>query len=342
MKSIFACLFFVIQLSALQIETFYGPLEVDEPVLLELIESPSFQRLKKLHQYGVAYYTTHREEYNRYDHSIGVFAVLRMKGMSLEEQIAGLLHDVSHTAFSHVGDYVFEVLGKDSYQDGIHEWYLNTSGLSEILQRHGFVAKEILPKSGKFGALEQELPELCADRIDYNLQGAFYRGFLSRNEAMEIIGGLQFDGKTWVAKDSKALSKMARFSIFMSHDCWGSPRNYFASRALSKALLRSVEIGLISLDEIHFGMDDDLWDKLIRSEDRVIQESMERTLHAELYFTVGEGEAIRMKFRGIDPWLASEKGVMRLTDSDPAFREEYERVKTQMEKGWAVKAGIRK
>jgi HD superfamily phosphohydrolase len=100
-------------LDATQIQTFYGSSEVEEPVLLELIESPAFQRLKYIHQYGVAYYTTHSEEYTRYDHSLGVFAILRAKNCSLEEQIAGLLHDVSHTTFSHAGDWIF---GKENQE----------------------------------------------------------------------------------------------------------------------------------------------------------------------------------------------------------------------------------
>lgn len=40
-------------LYARQIETFYGPIEVQESVLLELIDHPLFQRLKNIHQYGV-------------------------------------------------------------------------------------------------------------------------------------------------------------------------------------------------------------------------------------------------------------------------------------------------
>ena len=34
--------------------------------------------------------------------------LIKKLGGSVEEQIAGLLHDVSHTAFSHVIDYVFD------------------------------------------------------------------------------------------------------------------------------------------------------------------------------------------------------------------------------------------
>lgn len=89
------------------VETFYGPVEVKEPVLLELIQSPAMQRLKHVNQYGVAFFTTHREEYTRYDHSLGVFAILRKNNASLEEQISGLLHDISHTVFSHTGDWIF-------------------------------------------------------------------------------------------------------------------------------------------------------------------------------------------------------------------------------------------
>ena len=67
-----------------QIDTFYGSIEVQEPVLLEIIDSPIFQRLKNIHQYGISYYNTiYREEYNRYDHSIGVFAILRANNSSI-------------------------------------------------------------------------------------------------------------------------------------------------------------------------------------------------------------------------------------------------------------------
>ena len=130
----FLAVFFLIQSSLFSatILTFYGVLEVEEPVLLELIDSQAFQRLKSIHQYGVSYYTTHREEYTRYDHSLGVFAILRLKNASLEEQIAGLLHDVSHTVFSHVGDWIFQ---ENEYQDLIHSDFLERYGLGDILRK---------------------------------------------------------------------------------------------------------------------------------------------------------------------------------------------------------------
>ena len=43
----------------------------------------------------------------RYEHSVGVMLLARRVGGGLREQVAALLHDVSHTAFSHVIDHVF-------------------------------------------------------------------------------------------------------------------------------------------------------------------------------------------------------------------------------------------
>src|SRR5271170_653561 len=91
------------------VETDYGTFVVTEPVLLELFDSESLARLKKIHQYGVNYFVKKGSPwYSRYEHSVGVWALLRRFGASLEEQVAGLLHDLSHTVFSHVGDLVFK------------------------------------------------------------------------------------------------------------------------------------------------------------------------------------------------------------------------------------------
>jgi uncharacterized protein len=138
-KVLLVCSFFSATLFGETIATFYGPIEVEEPVLLELLKSPAVQRLKQVHQYGVAYYTTHCEEYNRLDHSLGVFAILRKNGASLKEQISGLLHDVSHTVFSHVGDWVFgKEYQEEDYQSMIYKIYLSHSGIEDILIKHGY------------------------------------------------------------------------------------------------------------------------------------------------------------------------------------------------------------
>jgi hypothetical protein len=73
----------------------YGKVKIEEPVLLKLLKSPSVLRLKNISQFGVPDLYYHFKNYSRYEHSVGVMILLRKLGATLEEQVAGLLHDVS-------------------------------------------------------------------------------------------------------------------------------------------------------------------------------------------------------------------------------------------------------
>jgi uncharacterized protein len=334
--------FFTLPLESAQISTFYGPIEVEEPVLLELIESPAFQRLKDIHQYGVSYYTTHREEFSRYDHSLGVFAVLRRHGASLKEQVAGLLHDASHTAFSHVGDWIF---GKEyqniDYQDSIHAIFLRESGLEAILRKYNYTAEQMLPLQELFPALEQPLPNLCADRIDYNIQGAYYQGMITYSEAQEVFNELEFiDGK-WLSTRPDLMKKLVQFTLKMTQECWGSGINHLQSRWLADAILRGIELDYITRDQIHFGTDQAIWNKLWASDDSYIQNKMRMIRDADQLFSLVEpSEAdliVKAKFRGIDPWINSNGQLHRLTNLDPELQAEYQQVKQKIAQGWAIR-----
>jgi hypothetical protein len=323
------------------IPTFYGPLEVTEPVLLELIKCPAMQRLKEVHQYGVAYYVTHKEEYNRFDHSIGVFAILRKNGAPLEEQIAGLLHDVSHTVFSHVGDWVFgKEYQEEDYQSMIYSMYLSHCGIEEILIKYGYTIHQIHPKNKQFAMLEQSLPNLCADRIDYNLQGAYFQNFLTKEEVLELYQDFRFVEGRWVATRADLLKKLVRFSLFMTQDCWGSAENYAISRWLADAMLKGLATGLLAWKEIHVGVDNEVWKKLAASQDPFIQQRMHMILHAKQYYKwVDPIEAdIRIKFRcrGIDPWVLADGNVMRLTMLDSSLALELELVQKRASEGWPI------
>jgi uncharacterized protein len=94
----------------------YGKIEVNETVLLELINSKPIQRLKGVLQGGLLYKVKPWKTMTRFDHSVGVMLLLRIKGASLEEQIAGLLHDISHTAFSHAINFVYKSKDYDFHE----------------------------------------------------------------------------------------------------------------------------------------------------------------------------------------------------------------------------------
>lgn len=333
--------FWQLILCAKPYDTFYGSIDVQEPVLIELIESAPFQRLKHIHQYGVSYYTTHREEYTRYAHSMGVFVILRKHGASLKEQIAGLLHDVSHTVFSHVGDWIFAREYQEiDYQNSIHQTYLERTSLGKILAGHGYCAEELLPTEDRFPALEQKRPNLSADRIDYNIQGAYFQNFISKQEALEIVDDLAYVNGNWVATKEDLMAKLVRFSLFMTQDCWSSPRNYVASRWLADAILRLVDMGCLSMNDIHYGTDQVVWEKLNSCTDATVCQLMQQVVQADEFFQLASPEEsdwiVKSKFRAIDPWILKEGKLVRLTSIDAKLCAEYETVKETIARGWPI------
>lgn len=326
----------------LHLDTIYGPLIVEDPLAIELISSDPFQRLKEVNQYGVVTFIMPIENYSRYDHSLGVYFLLKKANCPRNEQIAGLLHDVSHTVFSHVGDYVFkERYPGSSYQDDIHLWYLQESGLSKILKQHSFEVESIDHKNPAFEALDRPLPELCADRIEYNLQGGFLRNLISKEDFHQIEQSLHFSEGNWALQCLESAKKLGRCSLIMTETLWGSAWEGLAYSLTAEALQRSFSLSLITFNEFHFSTDQLVWNKLSNSNDPYIETRIEKIKNIHSSYTLTdfgkEDLLLKLKFRGIDPLVSTKKGLVPLTKIDELYRKEFEGVKKKMDQGWAIK-----
>lgn len=82
----------------------HGEYRITEPVLIELLLSEPVQRLKHVLQHGITGLIglTPRPAVDRHEHSVGAMLLVRAAGGTIEAQAAALLHDVAHTALSHV------------------------------------------------------------------------------------------------------------------------------------------------------------------------------------------------------------------------------------------------
>jgi len=151
----------------------YGKVEITEPVILELINCPTFQRLKEIDQIGYFEPYFPGTAHSRFEHSMGVFLLLDKYKAPIEERIAGLIHDVSHSAFSHCIDYVLYIGSEKehNHQDNVFDEFVRESQIPEILKKYNLDINYILDDNN-FPLKEKDLPDLCADRIDYSFKTA--------------------------------------------------------------------------------------------------------------------------------------------------------------------------
>ncbi len=324
----------------LTIPTPYGILSITEPVLIELIAHPIMQRLKKIIQCGVSGYILWDDQlsHSRYDHSIGVFALVRMFGAPLKEQVAALLHDTSHTVFSHVGDFLFK---QEAYQDSIHTWYLKQSDIEKILERHGYSIDEIANLE-QFPRLEQHLPAICADRLDYTLYNALRLNKISQGELNSIIDHLHFEDNKWQVTDEKIAEKIGHLSLDLNETIYALPLNALLYKLTAQALSHALEIGLIKTEEIHFKTDEIILEKLRTSNNPRIKELLKQIFNPADYKLriVSQEDAHHSfypKFRGIDPLVKTESGFKRLTMINSDYAKKYEALKKNFTLGLHVK-----
>lgn len=134
-------------------DVIYGKIKIKEPVILDLIKSPTLQRLKGISQGGHApiFFKILSLPYSkpkvyRFEHCLGVFSLLKIFNAPIEEQIAGLIHDVSHGVFSHSIDYTLKEGSEKnhSFQDEIFEKFVKNSEIPEILKKYEFNIEYIL------------------------------------------------------------------------------------------------------------------------------------------------------------------------------------------------------
>lgn len=175
------------------IDKIYGEHEFSG-VIEEIIQTNIFQRLKKIHQGGSIFLVNPQINHTRFEHSIGVMLIIKKLGGSIEEQIAGLLHDISHTAFSHLIDYVLDVEGED-YHERRYGAVLKDNELNAVFEKYQLNGTVFIDIE-KFKLLEYPLPYLSADRIDYTLRDMFQIGQVSLKEISWFINGLDsFDNR---------------------------------------------------------------------------------------------------------------------------------------------------
>lgn len=152
----------------------FNKIVIDDEFIIDLINTKSFKRLKGVTQSGIPEVWNIYSSYSRYVHSIGVYYLLNYFGATKREQIAGLLHDLSHRSFSHLYEWVVDDTqsSKEDLVESDLDNFLQTRDILEVFEKHGVEPLKKI-EFQEFKMLDQDVPDLCIDRIEYSFREYF-------------------------------------------------------------------------------------------------------------------------------------------------------------------------
>jgi HD superfamily phosphohydrolase len=318
------------------IDSIYGDYLIDG-ILEELIFSNPVQRLKGIYQGGASYFVNEKWNVTRYEHSIGVMLLIKKLGGSLEEQIAGLLHDISHTAFSHVIDFVFENKDED-YHEKIYHQIIADSEIPLILSKYGYDYKNILLDSSKWSLLEQPAPELCVDRIDYALRDMHRYESITIEEIDDFLGNLIIiEGRIYL-KDVKTAEWFVRIYYKEVIGYFMNPLNIYGYDFLAKALKFALDKKIISTNTL-LRTDEEVMNFLRLSNDIDVKNLLNH-IHRNVIVKEDKVEYHlhrKNKVRLIDPSVFYDGQLIPSSELSIEIKKMNENAKRKAEEGMYVK-----
>ncbi len=242
-----------------------------EALLKALIDTPEFQRLRRIRQLGPASLTFHGAEMSRFTHSLGVMAVARRafdRLAALHEELrahraavlcAALLHDIGHGPFSHTAEEVF----------GSHheQWTMAiVEHSSAIRQRLDAFHPQLWQAITQVYTHTHPIPcvwqlvssQLDCDRIDYLMRDSYFTGAAyGQLDLDRIVLALNYDpASQQLIVEKKGLAAIEHYLVvrsFMYAQIYNHSKNLSATWILEQAFDRARELlvkGELIADEI--------------------------------------------------------------------------------------------
>jgi uncharacterized protein len=307
------------------VDRIYGEMVIDDPLAIEIIRSRDFERLKNIDQAGYFDVYFPGTKNSRFEHSVGCYLLLKRYNASREEQISGLIHDVSHSAFSHTADYLFsEGSGAEhNYQDDIFTEFIQNTDIPKIIAKYGLDVAYILDEKN-FPLQETELPDICADRIDYSLRGARVYARIAQKNIDHILAHLHAREGVWTFDAYEPAFLYAR--IFKElNDVYYSGKETAAMFLRTAAWMQyAVKNAYITKDDI-FTNDDHVIKKVNQhlSHDQKLCELWKKMNDPKIVLSQNseKSQKIIVKSRIIDPFFMKDGKRCRVSDLNPQWAE---------------------
>lgn len=231
-------------------DTLYGVIDLRESLVLELLEHPYFQRLRRVSQLGLVQLVYPTATHSRFSHTVGALylmqealKVLSDKGIAISpaEQeavcIAILLHDVGHSPFSHSLEFKLLDIHHEEISIALMEQLNEQFGgrLSLAIQ----IFKNQYPKKFLYQLVSGQLD---MDRLDYLNRDSYFTGVREGKVGYERILKMLYVVDDSLVVEFKGIYSVENFLIarrLMYWQVYLHKAGICAGEMLAKALERA-------------------------------------------------------------------------------------------------------
>ncbi|MGY2976251.1 HD domain-containing protein [Thermostichus sp. MS-CIW-37] len=243
-----------------------------EALLIRLIDTPAFQRLRRIRQLDTAFFTFHGAEGSRFTHSVGVLQVTRRLFDKLAHRYpelrpyravtlaSALLHDIGHAPFSHAGEEIFGCRHEVWTARILREDPQVRTLLAEFDSQLPAQMQQVLQKQFPLPLVGQLISsQLDCDRFDYLMRDSLLTGAQYGHLDLDrILTVLDYDPETGslsipARKGLGAIEHYLVVRYFMYTQVYQHPKSLCARFILERLFRRAealLQRGEIELDPI--------------------------------------------------------------------------------------------
>ena len=238
----------------------YGFIRIPNSLIFDIIEHPSFQRLRRVSQMGFSNLVYPGANHTRFHHALGclhlmqkAINVLRVKGINISKEeenalcITILLHDIGHGPFSHALEH--------SIVTGITHEEISLKYMKQLNKEfEGKLDLAIEIFTGKYHRLFlQQLisSQLDIDRLDYLKRDSFYTGVAEGNISSDRLIAMMNVVDDELVIEKKGIYSVEKFLIarrLMYWQVYLHKTSLGAEYMLVKVLKRAKELAEKNID----------------------------------------------------------------------------------------------